>query len=200
MKTATLFFLMVIVFTGCSGKKGKLLDVSSTRQAFEYSCGPGAVQSVMAYYGSDFRESELINMLKTDKDEGTYVRDIVKFFHYHGFTTQLKQQMTIEELCTYIDRNIPVIALVQAWGSEGDFKKGYLDCWNDGHFVVVIGYTDKLILISDPALYTTGYIPISEFTGRWHDIDEGDIKTYHLGIAVYGKEPTFDKEKFVRIE
>jgi hypothetical protein len=42
--------------------------------------------------------------------------------------------------------DVPVIILIQAWGSEKDFKNGYLDCWNDGHFVVVVGYTDKMIL------------------------------------------------------
>jgi len=200
MNKVTQFFLIALVFSACSGEKSKLLDFPNTRQAYEFSCGPGAVQSVMAYYGSDFRESELINMLKTDKDEGTYVKDIIRFFHYNGFTTKLKQKMTIDELRKYIDRNIPVITLIQAWGNEQDFKHGYLDCWNDGHFVVVIGYTDNQILISDPALYNTGYIPISEFAGRWHDFDEGDKKTYHLGIAVYGKKPKFDKENFIRIE
>jgi hypothetical protein len=49
----------------------------------------------MAYYGEDFRESELIAMLKTDTGKGTYIKDIVKFLHYQGLTTQLKHNMTI---------------------------------------------------------------------------------------------------------
>jgi predicted double-glycine peptidase len=200
MKKTTLVFLILLVFSGCSGHKGKLLDFPNTRQAYEYSCGPGAVQTVMAYYGEDFRESELIGLLKTAKDEGTFAKDIVEFLHYQGFQATVKHKMTISELFSYIDKGIPVIVLIQAWGSQDDFRKKYKDCWNDGHFVVVIGYTDKDVLISDPALYTTGYIPIPEFKERWHDLDEINKRTYQLGIPVYGKRPKFDRDEFVRIE
>jgi predicted double-glycine peptidase len=154
----------------------------------------------MAYYGEDFRESELIDLLKKDKEEGTYIKEIVNFFHLKGFSANVKQNMTTNELFSYIDKNIPVIVMIQAWGNEIDFKNNYRDCWNDGHFVVVIGYTKKDILLSDPALFNTGYIPILEFVDRWHDYDEGETKTYQLGIAVYGKEANFVHKKFERIE
>jgi predicted double-glycine peptidase len=106
--------------------------------------------------------------------------------------------MTIDDLKHHVDRGVPVIVLIQAWGNENQFKKHYKEDWKDGHFVVVIGYTDKLILFGDPSLYNVGYIPISEFKDRWHDVDEG--KTYQLGIAVFGKKPTFDREKLERIK
>ena len=143
---------------------------------------------------------KLISLMKTSKDEGTYTKDIVKFLHHRGFSATVKHGMTTEELLGYIDKQIPVIVLIQAWGNEKDFKNSYMDTWDDGHFVVVVGYTDKNVLISDPAIFNTGYIPIREFEDRWHDYDEGDVKTYHLGIPVYGKEPRFDKDEFVRIE
>jgi hypothetical protein len=101
-------------------------------------------------------------------------------------------------LFRFIDKNVPVIVLIQAWGNENDFRKNYKNCWDDGHFVVVIGYTDKNVLISDPALFTAGYIPIPEFIDRRHDIDEA--KTYQLGIAVYGRKPRFNHENFERIK
>jgi hypothetical protein len=52
----------------------------------------------MAYYGEDFRESELIDLLKTDKDDGTYVKDIVKFFQNKGFSADIRQNMTTDDL------------------------------------------------------------------------------------------------------
>jgi predicted double-glycine peptidase len=200
MKKIVAFFFIAYGLSGCYVNKTKLLDFPHTRQSFDYSCGPGAVQAVMAYYGEDFRESELIDLLKTDKDEGTYVKDIVKFFDLKGFSTNVKQNMTTNDLFRYIDKHIPVIVMIQAWGNELDFKANYNDCWNDGHFVVVIGYTNKDILFSDPALFNTGYIPIPEFVDRWHDYDEGETKIYQLGIAVYGKEAKFVRQKFERIE
>jgi ABC-type bacteriocin/lantibiotic exporter with double-glycine peptidase domain len=153
----------------------------------------------MAYYGEDFHESELIRILKTDENEGTNLKEIVDFLNSQGLKTSLKQHMTINELRSYIDRNIPVIVLIQAWGEENDFARNYKDCWDDGHFVVVIGYTVKDIILSDPALFTRGYIPISEFTDRWHDYDEGNTRTYQLGLAVYGKTPKFEQNTLERI-
>ncbi len=61
MKKLTFLFVIAIAFYGCKRNSGKLLDVPNLRQAHEYSCGPGAVQAVLAYYGVDFRESQLIN-------------------------------------------------------------------------------------------------------------------------------------------
>jgi len=200
MKKIVLLVLITLVFSGCSRGKSKILDFPNTRQSYDYSCGPGAVQAVMAYYGEDYRESQLIDLLKTDKNDGTYVKDIVKFINSQGLSTHLKQHMTKHELFSYIDKDIPVIVLIQAWGNETDFKNHYKDCWNDGHFVVVIGYTEENIICSDPALFQVGFIPIAEFMDRWHDYDEADKKTYQLGLAVYGKKPAFIMKNLERIE
>lgn len=200
MKKLALLCLIIFGLSGCKKETAKILDFPVTRQSFDYSCGPGVVQAVMAYYGEDFRESELIDLLKTDKNNGTLVKDIVEFLDFQGLKTKVKQFMTKGELAGYIDKNIPVIVLIQAWGSEIDFNNHYKNSWNDGHFVVVIGYTDENIICSDPALFTFGYIPITEFMDRWHDYDEGETKTYQLGIAVYGKEANFTRQKYERIE
>ncbi len=199
-RSYTWLILLIVIAGSCTRSPKKLLDVPHTRQSYGYSCGPSAVQVVMAYYGEDFHESELISMLKTDTSEGTYVRDIRKFFHYNGFTARVAQNMTIGELERYIDRGIPVIVLIQAWGAETAFRKEYKDVWEDGHFVVVIGYTDRDILFSDPSLYNPGYIPKAEFLNRWHDLDEGTKRTFQLGIAVYGRKPMFHHDELVRIE
>jgi predicted double-glycine peptidase len=200
MKKLALLLIFAYGLSGCAVSKRKILDFPTTRQSFDYSCGPGAVQAVMAYYGKDFRESQLIDLLQTDKDEGTLIRDIVKIFNSEGFSTDVKENMTTSDLFGYIDKNIPVIVLIQAWGSETDFMNNYKNCWNDGHFVVAIGYTNKEVFFSDPALFNTGYIPIPEFLDRWHDYDEGDNKTNHLGIAVYGQEVKFVQKEVIRIK
>jgi uncharacterized protein len=200
MKKLALILIIAYGLSGCIVSKRKIPDFPNTRQSFDYSCGAGAVQAVMAYYGKDFRESQLIDLLQTDKDEGTLIKDIVKFINSEGLSAEVKENMTISELFSYIDKNIPVIVMIQAWGKEADFVTNYKDCWDDGHFVVAIGYTRKEVFFSDPALYNTGYIPISEFSDRWHDYDEGDTKTFHLGIAVYGQEAKFVKKEVIRIK
>jgi predicted double-glycine peptidase len=114
MKKLTLFLLVAYGLSGCAVHKTKILDFPTTRQSFDYSCGPGAVQAIMAYYGKDFRESELIDLLQTDNDDGTMVKDIVSFFNSQGLSTTVKQNLTTSELLSYIDKNIPVICLIQA--------------------------------------------------------------------------------------
>jgi len=200
MKKIVILLSIVFGLSGCYINRTVILDFPQTRQSFDYSCGPAAVQAVMAYYGENFHESELIDLLKTDKNEGTLVRDITNFLELNGLSTTVKQNMTTDELFSYIDKHIPVIVMLQAWGSETDFENNYRDSWNDGHFAVVIGYTKNDVLLSDPALFTKGYIPIPEFINRWHDYDEGETRTYQLGIAVFGKEPKFVYKNYERIK
>ena len=197
----TLYLISVtLVLCGCSANIKKVLDFPNTRQTFEYSCGSGAVQAVMAYYGKDFRESQLIDLLKTDKTNGTLVRDIVKVFTSAGLQVDVKEHMTVDELFGYVKRKVPVIALIQAWGKAVDFDGHYKDKWDDGHFVVVIGYNSKNVICSDPALFKKGFIPIQEFMDRWHDYDEGETKTYQMGLAVYGLKPVFEYKSLARIK
>ena len=44
-------FFIAYVLSGCSENKIELLDFPNTRQSLDYSCGPSAVQSVLAYIG-----------------------------------------------------------------------------------------------------------------------------------------------------
>ncbi|MDP4223798.1 MAG: C39 family peptidase [Bacteroidota bacterium] len=200
MKKFALWLLLATLYSGCSEKIIKVFDFPNTRQSFDYSCGPGAVQAVMAYYGKEFRESELIDLLKTDKTDGTLVKEIVRFLNSQGLSVDVKEHMTKDELLRYVDKKIPVITLIQAWGSEADFNNHYKETWNDGHFVVVIGYTRNDVICSDPALFKKGYIPLQEFIDRWHDYDEGETKTYQLGLAVYGMKPAYEQKSLERIK
>ena len=50
-----------------------------TRQATDYTCGASALQSVLRYYGDEWMETELANILKSDSNEGTRYNNISKF-------------------------------------------------------------------------------------------------------------------------
>jgi len=175
----------------------KMLEIPfQDRQGTNYTCGADSVQKVLVYYGEDYREMNLAEILKSDPENGTLVKNIVDFFHSKGFKAVVKEKMTIKDLIKHIDRNIPVIIMIQAWGDTG---KDYSKDWDDGHYVVVMGYTKDKLIIADPALFTLGYIPKKELVKRWHDVD-GDKKTYQLGISVFGKKPKFDMDKIEKIK
>ena len=173
----------------------KIIEFPKTRQSENWTCGANCVQNICAYYGEDYREMDLVRMLKTTHD-GTSVQQIIDFFRKATFKVDVKEHMTIAELKEYIDKDIPVILMIQAWVDKtSDYQE-----WSDGHFVVCIGYTKDELVFSDPSLYTDGYIPENKLLERWHDLDIGDKKYYQLGIAIYGKNPDFDLEKIEEIK
>jgi ABC-type bacteriocin/lantibiotic exporter with double-glycine peptidase domain len=84
------------------------------RQATSYTCGAECVVKIMQYYGADFREMDLARILESDPENGTYVSHIVDFFHSQGLKAVVKQKMTIRDLIERINRDIPVIIMIQA--------------------------------------------------------------------------------------
>jgi len=52
---------------------------------------------------------------------------------------------------------MPVLVAIQAYRS--DERIAWEDCWDDGHYVVVIGYDQNNIYFEDPSLLgSVGYI------------------------------------------
>jgi hypothetical protein len=47
----------------------KILEIPKTRQAENWTCGANAVQKVCEYYGEDYREMDLVKMLKSTPDK-----------------------------------------------------------------------------------------------------------------------------------
>ena len=82
-----------------------------------------------------------------------------------------------DALLGYIDRGIPVICSIQAWGDE---KADYYAKDDNGHYVVAIGYDETHLYFMDsvanheksPANPRYGYLTRTEFLKRWHG-DEG---------------------------
>jgi ABC-type bacteriocin/lantibiotic exporter with double-glycine peptidase domain len=170
----------------------KILDLPKTRQAENWTCAA----KICEYYGEDYREMDLVKILKSTPTNGTDLQPIIDFFIKAKFKIDVKEHLSIAELKEYIDKDIPVILMIQAWIKNESEYKG----WSNGHYTVCIGYTRDEILFADPSLYDIGYIPNNKLLERWHDLDVGDKKYYQLGIAVYGKKPKFDLEKIEEIK
>ena len=46
--------------------------------------------------------------------------------------------MSYDDLEGFIDKKKPVICLIQAWNGDSDYD--YSKDWEDGHYVIAIGY------------------------------------------------------------
>ena len=129
-----------------------MIDLPIGRQTFDFDCGAKALQLIMAYYGIDIREDELIKKLKTDK-YGTSVKNMISVAKKKGFQIFAKSGVSVETLKKYIDENHPVIVLVQAWAERYMTLEDWKEDIEDGHYVIIIGYSDNIIVFEDPASF-----------------------------------------------
>jgi len=169
-----------------------MLDFPDFRQTFEYDCGAKALHSVLTYFGIDTNEINIIKIANTNKHNGTPLDGVKKVAGHFKLKCRIKK-MDINEIKKYIDREIPVILLVQAWPKKKvhDWKKS----WENGHFVVAIGYDNKRIYFEDPYDIHRSYLTYSELLDRWHDIDTAKNKKYYnLGIILLGKKKYVSKK------
>ncbi len=166
-----------------------ILPFPSGRQTFDYDCGTKALQMVMAYYGVDAREDELLRKLRTD-DRGTRAKAIMAVAESYGFGVDIRTGATLHTIRRYIDRKTPVMVVVQAWADR------YMTLWdwqktNDyGHYVVVIGYNEQTILFEDPAVFHHTWLSSREFMARWHDVDPdtGELLS-RFSLVLTGRQP-----------
>ena len=164
----------------------KILQIPEFRQTYGYDCGAKAAQSIHAYYGIDIREDKIIKLAGTNKN-GTSIEGIVKVLKMNKLKCDVSE-MNIDDIKKYLDKKIPVIILLQAWTLKK--KVDWKENWDDGHYVVAIGYDSKKIYFDDPSSVLRTYLTYKELLNRWHDVIKGK-KYFNCGIAVYGKRPMY---------
>ncbi len=193
-----LMVLSISIYCSCAGSlaveraeknrvarlPANIIKIPMTRQATNYTCGVAALQSVLMFYGDEFLESDLAKLLKANPQEGTAYAEMKRFSESKGYNVQVYKDMKVSELKELLDAGKPVICLIQAWPER---KVNYKTDWDDGHYVVAIGYDDGNVYFMDPStLGNYTYIPTDEFLTRWHDMDS-KVKLNHFGMVVQKK-------------
>ncbi len=174
-----------------------ILDFPQLRQTFNYDCGDIVIESVLAYYGIEVREDVLINQVKTNISDGTRIENIIAIFHKYNLQSY-SREMLVDDIKEYINQNIPVILVLQAWTEQE--KVDWKNDWDDGHYVVAIGYDREKIYFEDPSAFERTYLTFEELRKRWHDIDVSGQRYYNYAIAVYGKKPKFSNHKIIHMD
>ncbi len=176
---------------------GNLIKVPMSRQATDYTCGVAALQSVLAYYGDEQREDALAKELRSGPKHGTAYQEIMRVAQKKGFSVEVFTDISMDDLKKLIDLGKPVICLIQAWPEK---KVDYVNDWDDGHYVVAIGYDENNIFFMDPStLGNYTFIPIREFLERWHDTDLKE-RLVHFAMVVEKSKPKYDPEACVKME
>jgi predicted double-glycine peptidase len=166
-----------------------MIPLRVVRQSYDFDCGAAALQVVMEYYGVEMRGDRIRHEIKTDNDGTSYV-DMAALAEKKGFNIFASEGVTLERLKQFIEDGYPVIVLVQAWAEKhmtlAEWRKDY----EDGHYVVVIGYQDSIIIFEDPSSCRNTWLTEREFLARWHDYDyKIGKKLEHFAMVLMGKQP-----------
>ncbi len=88
-----------------------------------------------------------------------------------GIKAVERDRMSLATLRESLDRGHPVLIALQAWAEDTiDTSIDYTTRWEDGHYVVAIGYDEARVFFMDPSTlghYT--YLPNEALLARWHD-------------------------------
>lgn len=158
-------------------------------QTFDFDCGAKALQLVMAYYGVEKREDALIKDLKSDKD-GTSIKNMVGVAKENGFEVIARSGVSLETVKQYVEKDIPVIVLLQAWAERYMTLEDWKTDYDDGHYAIVIGYKDNIVIFEDPSSFRRTWLTEEEFIARWHDMNPRTGEKYdQFAMVLLGKEP-----------
>lgn len=165
------------------------IDFPSGRQTFEFDCGSKALQLVMAYYGIDVREDELMRKLHVGQN-GTHPAEMVNTAQSYGFYVTTLLDCPLHLIKNYIDNRTPVVVLLQAWADHYMSPSDWRNTNEHGHYAIVIGYDEHIVLFEDPAAISHTWLTIRDFIARWHDIEQDSGKRLNrFAMVLQGREP-----------
>lgn len=168
--------------------------LSRTRQITEYSCGACALHAVLSYWGKEVEEEELMRLLGTSSDVGTFPERIVRGVRALGLEAEAKEHVSLDELQRFTANGNPVIALGQVWRSERHSQPDPEKEWDCGHYITVLGVDEESVYFQDPYLRMgKGFVPRRTFEQHWHQVMGGanakQPKLMQLGIFIRGEKP-----------
>ncbi len=164
-------------------------------QCNEWSCGPSITQAMLLFYGDFILQEELIKKLNCNETNGTDFEDIEKLFIEREFNTELKE-LTIDCIKHYLNKNIPVIIEIQAWGNDNEYHLN-----SNSHFIILIGYCQDGFLCEDPYIENRGFLPFKDLDKKWHSkSSKSDKIFYKTGLIIQRKENKFSFDKIIYIK
>ena len=162
----------------------KILTYPETRQTFGFDCGANALVSALVYAGIEEREDRIAALARTTK-AGTSTQGILRVMRYYGLPIKAGRGMQPRDLRAGIIRGWPTLITIQAYRES---NRPYHELWDDGHWVVAIGFDEYRIYFEDPSSFFRAWLADEELRQRWHDVDAGKrIKGWGCTMQVAGR-------------
>jgi len=171
----------------------KIIPYPETRQVFNFDCGANALVSVLVFAGIEEREDRVALLARTTKS-GTGTAGVLRVLDYYGLAHNAGR-MNVNDLREGIDRGFPTLLTLQAYRES---SRPYRELWDDGHWVVAIGYDDRRILFEDPSAFHRTWLADVELSERWHDVDRGKrIWQWGCTVQVAGR---YEHDRIVHMD
>ena len=154
----------------------KYLNVAPFQETLNAGvCGPASIKIVLAYFGVEKPEQELVAITNTDKDLGTTAEDMARAAEALGFTAEIKDNCDFSDIDTWLGHNVPVIV---DWFTRGrdDYPEDIASA--DGHYSVVCGLDDIHIYLQDPEIGGIRKIKRDIFERVWFDFKGETITSW----------------------
>jgi ABC-type bacteriocin/lantibiotic exporter with double-glycine peptidase domain len=162
----------------------KVIDYPETRQVFSFDCGANALVSVLVFAGLEEREDRIAVLAGTTK-AGTATEGILRVLRYYALPYHARQRMRADDLRRAVDDGHPTLVTLQAYRES---NRPYRELWDDGHWVVAIGYDRYRIYYEDPSAFHRTWLADEELRQRWHDVDRGKrIRQWGCTVLVKGQ-------------
>lgn len=184
----------------------RTLDVPVCRQEKFWSCGAGALRSVLAYYGRRLSEATLRRACRSRASVGTTPEGVVFAAARYGVVPEVVMGASLAMVEDAVRSGRPVMLALQAWADDGR-PRGLLgyspmsptpsqdesarDGWQNGHWVTLIGVGDRSLIFADPASHALRSLTRRELMQRWHDYETGGTPYYRLALIFPTVEPRF---------
>lgn len=131
------------------------IQVPFFKQDTDYTCGPVALQMILKFLSDYKSEESLAKKLKTKKETGTEISNMIDVVSREGFYSYTNEDSTLEEIEYFINSGFPVLV---EYIEPSD---------NISHFSVVIGISRGEIVMNDPWNGKNFKISANEFEKRW---------------------------------
>lgn len=149
----------------------KCLDVPYFKQDTTYTCGPTALQMVLAYYDIKTSEATLSEELGTNSDNGTRRLRMREVAATYGLHCHVNDNAPYEELSILVSQELPIIIRFLETGK------------NEDHYGVVVGADDTHIVIHDPWHGPAVRFHREEFMPRWTCDIIGDCNQWLMAVS-----------------
>jgi predicted double-glycine peptidase len=164
------------------------VPVPDTLQETDYTCGASALQAVCKFFGvGPVTEREFVQHMGMSRS-GSDPEHLMRAVRRYRLDHEEFHQMSREQLKICLDEFRPVILMLQAWGTTEaeNARRTYRRRWEDGHWVVAIGYDQHGVYFEDPSIFDArGFLTYDELDARWHDWGANREHVEHYGLAVW---------------